>query len=153
MQTAITRFPSCLAAFVVLFIATVPYAVEGESPQSEKQRSLGITEHDNFAERCDTARRLVEDKLLTVPTLIDDMDNSVDAAYSAKPDRVFLVRTDGRLAVAGAKGPRGFAPALADCKAWLADYSATGEEPVLTEKQIEIAAERAAARQKMPRRR
>ena len=54
-------------------------------------------------------------------------------AYSAWPDRIFLVRTDGRLAVAGTRGPFGFAPAIKEVKQWLASYKETGVEPDLPE--------------------
>ena len=135
-----------IAEFRMVYIREA-HASDGDRPNSVS-RSLGITEHNNFEERCDTAKRLVEDKLLTVPTLIDDMENTVDAAYSAKPDRIFLVRTDGRLGVAGARGPKGFAPALADCKAWLVGFSLTGEEPELTEAELERGKERDAAQAK-----
>lgn len=129
-----------IAEFRLVYIREA-HAVDGDRPNSVS-RSLGINEHTNFEERCDTAKRLVEDKLLTIPTLIDDMENSVDTAYSAKPDRIFLIRRDGRLAIAGERGPSGFAPALKDCENWLLGYSVTGEEPEFSEKELQIAAAR-----------
>ncbi len=47
---------------------------------------------------------------LKIPTLIDDMDNSTDLAYSALPDRLYLVGKDGRIAYKSARGPMGFRP-------------------------------------------
>ena len=79
----------------------VPYAKE-----------LGIKEHTNYGERCAVATRLVTDKKLTIPCLIDGMDNAAADAYKGWPDRVFLVRTDGKLGVAAGRGPWGFVPAL-----------------------------------------
>ncbi len=43
-------------------------------------------------------------------TLIDDMDNSTDLAYSALPDRLYLVGKDGRIAYRSGPGPMGFRP-------------------------------------------
>ena len=99
---------------------SVPYAKE-----------LGINDHRNYGERCSTAQKLLTDKSLTIPTIIDGMDNKVNQAYHAWPDRVFLVRKDGKLAVAGQQGPWGFVPALQDTKTWLAAYKETGAEPAL----------------------
>ncbi len=96
----------------------VPYASE-----------LGIREHKNFGERCTVASRLRKDKKLTIPCLVDDMDNSVEKQYRAWPDKVFLVRKDGRLAVAGKRGPWGFKPALRKVDEWLVEYKKTGREP------------------------
>jgi hypothetical protein len=47
---------------------------------------------------------------LAIPTLIDDMDNSTDLAYSALPDRLYLIGEDGRIAYRSGMGPMGFRP-------------------------------------------
>ncbi len=47
---------------------------------------------------------------LSIPTIIDDMDNTTDLAYSALPDRLYLVGTDGRIAYKSGRGPMGFRP-------------------------------------------
>lgn len=45
---------------------------------------------------------------LSIPTLLDDMDNSTDEAYAALPDRLYLIGRDGRIAFKGGPGPFGF---------------------------------------------
>lgn len=135
-----------IAEFRLIYIREA-HALDSDRP-NHLARSLEIKEHTDMDERCDTAKRLIEDKLLTVPTLIDDMQNSVDTAYSAKPDRIFLVRTDGRLAIAGDRGPRGFEPGLKDVENWLVGFSVTGEEPELSEKEQKIGAQKDAQRLK-----
>lgn len=92
---------------------------------------LGITEHVSHTERCAVAERLVKEKKLTIPCLIDGMDNKVADAYKGHPDRLFLVRKDGKLGVAGKRGPFGFAPALEEAVTWLAEFKKTGKEPEL----------------------
>jgi hypothetical protein len=109
-------------------------------------REKGIEEAENFDERCTTAQMLMDDESLTMPMLIDGMDNGANEAYKAHPDRVFLVRKDGRLAVAAARGPRGFAPGLQAAQEWLETFSESGEEPELTEEQIAAADKATAAR-------
>lgn len=96
-------------------------------------KELGIKEHTKFGERCTVASRLRLDKALTIPCLVDDMDNAVAKSYSAWPDRVFLVGKDGVLAVAAKRGPWGFEPALDKVGTWLASYKDTGAEPPLPE--------------------
>ena len=122
-----------IAEFRLIYIREA-HALDSDRP-NHVARNLDISEHVNFGDRCETAQRLIDDNELTIPTLIDDIENSTDQAYSAKPDRIFLVRTDGRLAVAGDKGPKGFEPALDDVRAWLIGVSVTGEEPPLTEEE------------------
>ena len=80
-----------------------------------------------------TASMLISDKELTIPCLVDDMDNTANKAYQAHPDRIYVVRTDGRIAIAAAQGPFGFAPALRDTQVWLEQLKRNGEEPPLPE--------------------
>lgn len=94
-------------------------------------KEKGIRQHKDFGERCSVAESLVKDKKLTIPFLIDDMDNTVGDAYQAWPDRAYLVRSDGKLAVAGERGPWGFAPALTQIRDWLAEFRERGREPDL----------------------
>jgi len=49
-------------------------------------------------------------ELEELPTLVDDVDDAVNAAYAAWPDRLYLVDVDGRIAYHGGRGPFGFAP-------------------------------------------
>ena len=55
-----------------------------------------------------------------MPTLIDDMDNTTDLAYSALPDRLYLIGKDGTIAYTAAQGPMGFRPE--DFEAAIKDY-------------------------------
>jgi len=48
---------------------------------------------------------------LSIPTLIDDMENSTDLKYYALPDRLYLIGRDGRVCYRGAPGPFGFVAA------------------------------------------
>jgi Iodothyronine deiodinase len=48
---------------------------------------------------------------ISIPTLIDDMENSTDQKYYALPDRLYLVGRNGRIAYRGAPGPWGFVAA------------------------------------------
>jgi len=66
------------------------------------QQPSNLTERTEVASVC--ALRLE----LSIPTLIDDMQNSTDLKYYALPDRLYLVGRDGRIAYRGAPGPFGF---------------------------------------------
>lgn len=114
----------------------------------EYAEELGINDHKNYEDRCQTADMLITDKELTIPTVIDGVDNAVNRAYSAWPDRIFLIRTDGRLAVAGGQGPWGYVPAMNEAKSWLKELRETKMEPALADGAIAAADERAAAKKK-----
>jgi hypothetical protein len=119
-----------VAEFRMVYINEA-HAADGRRPVAYAKEK-GITEHDDYEERCTTAQMLLDDKTLTIPCLIDGMDNKVNEAYSAWPDRIFLIRTDGKLAVAAARGPRGFKPGLDAANGWLKQFSESGKEPELS---------------------
>lgn len=50
----------------------------------------------------------VKESKLNFPTLLDRIDNKTSTDYASHPDRLYLVGTDGKIAWAGGKGPRGF---------------------------------------------
>ena len=120
-----------LAEFFMVYISEA-HAVDDRHPVAYA-KDLGIKEHTSFGERCSVASRLRLDKELTIPCLVDNMDNAVEQAYSAWPDRIFLVRKDGVLGVAAKRGPWGFKPALNKVGTWLASYKETGKEPPIPE--------------------
>lgn len=70
-----------------------------------------------FTERNEAARSCTAALSLTMPCLVDDMENSVDAAYAAWPERIFVIDTDGTIGYAGTQGPFGFEPA--EMERWL----------------------------------
>ena len=64
-----------------------------------------------LAERSEVAKVCMTRLALEpIPALVDDMDDAVSTAYSAHPDRLYLVGRDGTIAWQGGPGPRGFKP-------------------------------------------
>lgn len=104
------------------------HSADGERP-TQFAKDKGIVQQQTYDQRCTTAKMLFDENKLTIPGLVDSMDNKTNTEYFAHPDRVFLVLKDGTLAVAGAKGPRGFQPAIDDVEKWLIDYRKTLAEP------------------------
>lgn len=99
----------------------VPYAIDE-----------GINQPTTYADRCLIAEMLVQTGTLTIPIIIDSIDDRVNGLYQGLPSRVFLVRSDGILGVAAERGPWGFPPALEQAEKWLAQYKGTGNEPELS---------------------
>jgi len=99
----------------------VPYAIDE-----------GINQPTTYADRCLIADMLVQTGTLTIPIIIDSIDDKVNELYQGLPSRVFLVRSDGILGVAAERGPWGFPPALEQAEKWLAQYKKIGKEPELS---------------------
>ena len=64
-----------------------------------------LTQHQSFGEREDAAGTCSRDLHISVPILIEEMDNSGDEAYGAAPVRLYLIGTDGKVAYQGGAGP------------------------------------------------
>jgi len=47
---------------------------------------------------------------MQMPMVFDHVDNAVASAYGGWPDRLYLIRQDGRIAYQGSEGPFGFKP-------------------------------------------
>lgn len=82
------------------------HALDSPAPSSFEGIEDPITDEERHA----VCLRAIEDLNLPLPALVDDMEDSVNRAYAAQPDRLFLVAKDGTVAYAGGKGPQGFSP-------------------------------------------
>lgn len=106
-----------VAEFFVVYIreahaadSSWPMAIPGED---------AIYEPKTLAQRRKVASKCVTKLNIELPCLVDDIENSVDKAYHAKPDRIFLVDEYGKLVVRADPGPWGFQQGVDDAKAWL----------------------------------
>lgn len=47
---------------------------------------------------------------IRIPAVVDGFDNSTERAYTAWPDRLYLIDRDGKVAFKSPPGPFGFKP-------------------------------------------
>lgn len=95
--------------FFVVYIREA-HALDGRAPMGGNgspivEEPVTLRERRAVANLCMT--RLA---LEPIPALVDRMDNAVDEAWAAAPDRLYLVGRDGRVAYRGGPGPFGFKP-------------------------------------------
>ena len=90
--------------FLIVYIREA-HALDSPSPTTHGMVEDPITDE----ERASVASTCVKElKLDMFTALIDRMDDRVNKAYKAHPDRLFLVGRDGRMAYSGGRGPFGF---------------------------------------------
>ena len=65
-------------------------------------------------ERAEIAGICLAKLIIELPALVDDPDNRVERAYTAWPDRLYVIDRDGRIAYKSAAGPFGFKPAAVE---------------------------------------
>ncbi len=56
------------------------------------------------------ATTCAKDLKLTMPMLIDEIQDTVGRKWGGFPDRMYIVGIEGRVAYRGDRGPRGFDP-------------------------------------------
>jgi len=86
---------------------------------SNERAGISFRNHLSFGERIDVAKKCSAALNLSMPTLVDTMNNAANYKYSAWPDRVYVIDTDGTIAVQARHGPRGFPPGVRATEQWL----------------------------------
>jgi hypothetical protein len=71
-----------------------------------------ISDPKTLEERRRVAREFAEKVGLTIPILVDTMDDQVEQAYAGWPDRIYIIDQQGKIVFKGGPGPRGFPPAI-----------------------------------------
>ena len=64
----------------------------------------------NEDERASVAGTCVRKLGIKIPALLDEFGNSTESAYTAWPDRIYLIDRKGRVAYKSKPGPFGFKP-------------------------------------------
>lgn len=78
---------------------------DGRSPIPNAPKDpTSIDEREIVASDC------IKEMKLTIPFLVDDMKDTANKAYSAWPDRIYIVGTDMKIAYKADRGPWGFKP-------------------------------------------
>ena len=94
---------------MVVYIKEAHPEDEWQMAVNERQ-DVVFKQPKTYEERQHIASLMVEAFDIKIPTVIDKMDNSCQIAYSAWPERYYLVDKQGKIAYKGKPGPRGFRP-------------------------------------------
>jgi type I thyroxine 5'-deiodinase len=78
--------------------------------KSNDKEGVEVARHRSFEERSAAAAQLCSSRQIEIPVLLDLMDDAVAEAYSAFPDRLYIIDRYGRIAYKGGRGPVGFDP-------------------------------------------
>jgi hypothetical protein len=79
--------------------------------ESNEREGILFTQPKSLEARSEIAQVCSLELRLSIPTLVDDLENSTDLKYYALPDRLYLIGRDGRVAYRGGPGPFGFVAA------------------------------------------
>ena len=96
--------------FMLIYIREA-HPNEGMPDEVNEREEIHLPEAGSIKDKEDHAEMCVQRLNIQFTTLIDEMDNRVEQAYSAWPDRLYLIGRDGRVAWKGRPGSVGFVPA------------------------------------------
>ncbi|NOT31151.1 MAG: hypothetical protein HOP15_11945 [Planctomycetes bacterium] len=103
--------------FLVVYVREA-HPVDGVLPERQTgtwlmgspERKVLIEDPLTDEERRALARICEEDMRLGCPMVVDRIDDAVEQAYAAWPERLYLVDLDGTVLYKGGKGPMDFDP-------------------------------------------
>lgn len=96
--------------FVAVYVREA-HAGDGAWPMEFKTAAgSSIHQPTNLSQRVDVAGQCCKALEVSMPLLVDDVDDKVGRAYSGMPDRLYVIDRDGRVVYKGGRGPFGFKP-------------------------------------------
>jgi hypothetical protein len=95
--------------FVAVYVREA-HPINGWRMESNDRVGISVVQPRDKAERVGVATRCCSTLEMTMPLVVDEIDDRVGQAYSGMPDRLYVIDRDGRVAYKGGRGPFGFKP-------------------------------------------
>lgn len=96
--------------FLVIYIREAHPSDGWQVPQNLRDKVL-IKDPRSLRERQKVAADFASQFKVSLPILVDAIDDAMEKAYAAWPDRIYVVDATGKIAYKGGIGPGGFRPA------------------------------------------
>jgi alkylhydroperoxidase family enzyme len=97
-------------AFLNVYVREA-HPTTGWRMESNDKADICFPQPETDEERCKIAKTCRTMLKMTVPLVVDHMDDRVGHLYSGMPDRLYVIGRDGRVVFKGGRGPFGFIPA------------------------------------------
>jgi hypothetical protein len=86
------------------------HPTDGWSLESNSRIGIAVKQPTSQFERFDVAEQCCTLLKMSIPLLVDELDDRVGRSFSGMPDRLYLIDRAGRVAYKGGRGPYGFKP-------------------------------------------
>jgi iodothyronine deiodinase-like protein len=96
-------------AFYVVYILEA-HPIDAWQDEDNAKDKIALASEKTLDERCAVADTCLTKLSIKLPAVIDNLDNSTETAYTAWPDRLYVIDRDGRVAYKSKPGPYGFKP-------------------------------------------
>lgn len=109
MEALQDRFGDRVAFFMVYIHEAHP--TDGWQVGINERERILFEQPKTFERREEIAHTMCTQLEISLPCLVDGIDNKTSLAYTAAPDRMYVIGIDGRVVYKGKRGPWGFKPA------------------------------------------
>ena len=86
------------------------HPTDGWRMESNDAAGVVFAQPQSLGERMGVADKCCQSLVMTMPLLVDDLNDRVGHLYSGMPDRLYIIDREGRVAYKGGRGPFGFKP-------------------------------------------
>jgi len=86
------------------------HPIDAWQEEANVKDKIAVASPRTFEQRCAVADTCATKLALQIPAVVDDLQNSTEIAYTAWPDRLYVIDRDGRVAYKSKPGPYGFKP-------------------------------------------
>jgi hypothetical protein len=97
------------AAFLCVYVREA-HPIDGWRMASNDARGISIKQPREKDERDGVARKCCASLGITMPLVVDELDDRVGHMYSGMPDRLYVIDREGKVVYKGGRGPFGFKP-------------------------------------------
>ncbi len=84
------------------------HPTDGRQAQANVQEGILIKDPKTLEERQKVAQEFAAQFKVSLPILVDTIDDQVEKAYAGWPDRIYVIDAEGKVAYKGGPGPQGF---------------------------------------------
>ncbi len=84
------------------------HPTDGWAMRSNNRVGIAISQPTTYDQKRDVATQCQSKLNMSIPLLVDRVDDQVGNAYSGMPARLYLIDTEGRVVYKGGRGPFGF---------------------------------------------
>ena len=98
------------AQFIAIYVREA-HPTDGWRMDSNDRAGISIAQPRDGSERNAAAHRCCASLEISMPLLVDEIDDRVGHAYSGMPDRLYVIDPAGRVVYKGGRGPFGYKPA------------------------------------------
>lgn len=117
------------AEFVSIYVREA-HPGDGAWPGKFKtEAGEAINQPTKIDQRIDVANQCCKALEVSMPLLVDDIDDRVGRAYSGMPDRIYVIDRAGKVVYKGGRGPFGFKPGEMEQSLVMLLLDTAGDQP------------------------